>query len=115
LKPLPELSAQLGWDEELLSYAIYAADVLSERGTDEDMATLVAFTLAVAFRLGISGEGDELLVPFMQVGVTAARWADGSDSRRQLLDAALQDSFPGDAAAELWSLVDGVVEAIEAS
>jgi tetratricopeptide (TPR) repeat protein len=115
LKPLPELSAQLGWDEELLSYAIYAADVLSERGTDEDMATLVSFTLAVAFRLGTSGEGDELLVPFMQVGATAARWADGSDSRRQLLDAALQDSFPGDAAAELWSLVERVVEAIEAS
>ena len=112
LEPLAELSAQLGWDEELLYYAIHAIDVLSQRGPDADLARLVAFTLAVAMRVATSGRGDERHVPFVQVGVTTARWIESTNGRGGLVDAALRDYCGDDVAAEVWSLVESAVDAI---
>ena len=114
LEPLPALSEELGWDEELLGYLTSAIDALADSGRDEEVARLAALTLGVALRLGFSREEDDLerLTPFVEAGTAAAWWIEADRSREKPLKDALRTICGEQVLSDIAPLLESTVEAI---
>lgn len=114
LEPLPGLSEELGWDEELLGYLMGAIDALSRSGRDDEVARLVALTLGVALRLGFSREEDdpERLTPFVEASTAAAWWIEADRRREKPLKDALRVICGEQVLCDIAPLLESTVEVI---
>jgi tetratricopeptide (TPR) repeat protein len=114
LAPLPGLSEQLGWDEELLGYLAGSIDALSHGGRDDEVAHLVAVSVAVALRLGISHEEDdsERFTPFVEAATAAAWWIEADRGREKPLRDALRAVCGEQVLSHIAPLLESTVEVI---
>jgi tetratricopeptide (TPR) repeat protein len=114
LEPLPGLSEELGWDEELLVDLTHAIDALSRRGEDEEVARLAAVTLGVALRFAFSNEDDdaERLTPFVNAGTAAAWWIEADRGREKPLKDALMEICGEKIASEISTVLESTIDAI---
>ncbi len=114
VNPLPGLSEELGWDEDLLVYLTHAIDALSPRGDDEEVARLAAVTLGVALRFAFSSEDDvdERLTPFVNASTAAARWIEADRRREKPLKDALLEICGEKITAEISAVLESTVDAI---
>jgi len=114
LQPLPGLSEELGWDEDLLVDLTQALDALSRQGEENDVAGLAAVTLGVALRLAFSREDEdpERLTPFVAAASAAAWWIEADRRREKALHDALLRICGEEIASCVSPLLQTTVEAI---
>jgi|GEM_PF-2969127 len=117
LQQLVELSAQLGWDEELLDDLELALIGIQRAGNDEQAAELSAVTLLVALRIFLRAEdNEEDWTPIVRAAALTGLWIaqdnEAATARRRLVDETVERTSGLEARDAVEAVLDQAQEVL---